>query len=127
MEDEVDDVVVEPVMKDRVLVQFSLTVVRSCIMPEDEGLVDDADSDDEEDVTVEVIDVVMVVELGVAEEEVLEEEEDEEDEEEEVVVAMVEEEVEEVEDSVPSFDAPFWTVKVSLTASWPPASIIWIS
>ena len=40
---------------------------------------------------------------------------------------VVEEEVEEVEDSVPSFDAPFWTVKVSLTASWPPASIIWIS
>lgn len=113
MEDEVEDEVVEPVMKNAKSVQILLKAVRSCVMPEeDEGLVDDVDSADVEDVTVEVTDVVVVT-VGVAEEEVLEEEE--EDEEEEVVV--VKEEVEEVEDSVPSFDAPFSTVKVSLTAS----------
>lgn len=92
-------------------------------MPEeDEGLVNDVGVEDAEDVRVEVTDVEVVI-LG---------EEEEVEEEEEavvVVVAMVvkEEEVEEEEDVVPSSEAPFLTVKMLLTASWPAESIIWIS
>jgi hypothetical protein len=75
-------------------------------MPEeDKGLVDDVGVEDAEDVRVEVTDVEVVA-LDVAEEEV---------------------EVEEEEDVVPSSEAPFSTVKMSLTASWPAESIIWIS
>lgn len=86
-----------------------------CIMPEDDkGLVDDVGVEDAEDVRVEETDVEVVV-LDVVEEEV---------EEEEVVVEVV---VEEDEDVVPSSEAPFLTVKMSLTASWPEESIIWIS
>ena len=110
-------------------------------MPEeDEGSVDDVDVEDTKDVRVGVTDVKVVV----AEEEVVvvvvEEEEEEvevdvEEEDVEVDVDDVEEDVEEVEeeeveedkDVVPSSEAPFLTVKVSLTASWPPESIIWIS
>jgi hypothetical protein len=78
-------------------------------MPEeDEELVDG------EDVRAEETDLEVVV-LDVAEEEVEEE------------VLVEEEIVEEDEDVVPSFEAPFLTVKMSLTASWPPESIIWIS
>jgi 3-hydroxyisobutyrate dehydrogenase-like beta-hydroxyacid dehydrogenase len=46
------------------------------------------------------------------------------------VVVLDKEEVEEVveeENVVPSSEAPFLTVKMSLTASWPAESIIWIS
>jgi hypothetical protein len=86
-------------------------------MPEeDKGLVDDVGVEDAEDVRVEVTDVDVVA-LDVAEEGVEEEE----------VVVVVEEDVEEEEDVVPSSEAPFSTVKMSLTASWPPESIIWIS
>jgi hypothetical protein len=85
-------------------------------MPEeDKGLVDDVSVEDAEDVTVEVKDKEVVA-LDVAEEDVEEEVEDE-----------VEDEVEEDEDVVPSFEAPFSTVKMSLMASWPAESIIWIS
>lgn len=81
-------------------------------MPEeDEELVD------AEDVSVEETDAEVVV-LDAAEEEVEEEEEE---------VLVEEEIVEEDEDVVPSFEAPFLTVKMSLTASWPPESIISIS
>ena len=87
---------------------------------EDKGLVDDVGVEDAEDVRVEVTDVEVLA-LDVAEEEV----------EEEVVVVeeeeVEEEEVEEEEDVVPSLEAPFSTVKMSLTASWPAESIIWIS
>jgi hypothetical protein len=77
-------------------------------MPEeDEVLVDT------EDVRVEVTDVEVVV-LDVEEGEVVMEE-------------VLEELVEEDEDVVPSFETPFLTVKMSLTASWPAESIIWIS
>lgn len=83
-------------------------------MPEeDKGLVDDVVVEDAEDVRVEETDVEVVV-LDV----------EEEVEEEEVVVEVV---VEEDEDVVPSSEAPFLTVKMSLTASWPEESIIWIS
>jgi hypothetical protein len=93
-------------------------------MPEeDKGLVDDVGVEDAEDVRVEVTDVGVVA-LDVAEEEVEVVEEEEEEEEEEVVV---EEDMEEEEDVVPSSEAPFLTVKISLTASWPAESIIWIS
>jgi hypothetical protein len=78
-------------------------------MPEeDEVLVDT------EDVRVEVTDVEVVV-LDVEEGEVAMEEE------------VLEELVEEDENVVPSFETPFLTVKMSLTASWPAESIIWIS
>lgn len=95
-------------------------------MPEeDKGLVNDMEVGDAEDIRAEVTDVEVV---GLDEEEV------EEVEEREVVVVVVvveeddveEEEVEE-EDVVPSSEAPFLTVKMSLTASWPAESIIWIS
>lgn len=95
-------------------------------MPEeDKGLVNDMEVGDAEDIRAEVTDVEVVG---------LEEEEVEEVEEREVVVVIVvveeddveEEEVEE-EDVVPSSEAPFLTVKISLTASWPAESIIWIS
>lgn len=97
-------------------------------MPEeDKGLVDDVGVGDAEDVKVEVTDVavVAVVAVDVAEDEVEKEEEvaEENVEEEEVEV----EEMEEDEDVVPSTEAPFSTVKVLLTASWPAESIIWIS
>lgn len=91
-------------------------------MPEeDEGLVNDVGVEDAEDVRVEVTDIEVVI-LG-------EEEEVEEEEAVVVVVAMVvkEEEVEEEKDVVPSSEAPFLTVKMLLTASWPAESIIWIS
>ena len=86
---------------------------------EEEGLVNDVDVEDAEDVRVEVTDV----EVAILDEEEVEEEAVV------VVVAMVvkEEEVEEEEDVVPSTEAPFSTVKMSLTASWPAESIIWIS
>lgn len=85
-------------------------------MPEeDKGLVDDVGVEDAEDVKVEVTDVVVAA-LDVVEE-VVEEE----------VVVVVEEDVEEEEDVVPSLEAPFSTVKMLLTASWPAESIIWIS
>jgi hypothetical protein len=69
-------------------------------MPEeDKGLVDDVGVEDAEDVRVEVTDA-EVVSLDVADKEV-----------EDVLV------VEEDEDVVPSSEAPFLTVKMSLTAS----------
>jgi hypothetical protein len=88
-------------------------------MPEEEeGLVDGEEVEDAEDVRVEVADVEVVT-LDVAEDsEMTAVEEDEE---------VVEEEEEEEEEVVPSVEAPFSTVKISLTASWPAASIIWIS
>ena len=89
-------------------------------MPEEEEvLVDDVGVEDADDVRVVVTDAEVVA-LDVAEEEV----------EEELVVVeedVEEEEVEEEEDVVPSSEAPFLTVKMSLTASWPAESIIWIS
>lgn len=91
-------------------------------MPEeDKGLVNDMEVGDAEDIRAEVTDVEVV---GVDEEEV------EEVEEREVIVVVVvveEDDVEEEEDVVPSSEAPFLTVKMSLTASWPAESIIWIS
>jgi hypothetical protein len=80
-------------------------------MPEeDKGLVDDVGVEDAEDVRVEVTDDEVVT-LDVVEEE----------------VEVVEEDAEEEEDVIPSSEAPFSTVKMSLTASWPAESIIWIS
>lgn len=91
-------------------------------MPEeDKGLVNDMEVGDAEDIRAEVTDVEVV---GVDEEEV------EEVEEREVIVVVVvveKDDVEEEEDVVPSSEAPFLTVKMSLTASWPAESIIWIS
>jgi hypothetical protein len=70
-------------------------------MPEgDEELVDDVSAEGSEDVVVEVTDVEVVT-LDAVEEEVEEEE-----------VLVVEE-----EDVIPSCEAPFLTVKMSLTAS----------
>lgn len=87
-------------------------------MPEeDKGLVDDVGVEDAEVAMTEVIDVEVVTP------DVVEEEEEEE----EVVVVMVEEDVEEEEVVVPSPEAPFSTVKMSLTASWLAESIICIS
>ena len=77
-------------------------------MPEDKALVDDGEVEDAEDVSVVVTDAEVVA-PDVTEDEV--------EEEEEVVVVVVEEEVEEDEDVVPSSEAPFWTVKTSLTAA----------
>jgi preprotein translocase subunit Sec63 len=96
-------------------------------MPEeDKGLVDDVSVEDSGDVRVEVTDVEVVV-VDVVEEEVEEEDEEEdEDEEEEEEEEVEKDEMEEEEDVVPSSEAPFWTVKTSLTASWPAESIIWI-
>lgn len=71
-------------------------------MPEEDALVNDVGVEDAEDVRVEVTDAEVVA-PDVVEEEV--------EEEEEVVV------VEEDEDVVPSSEAPFLTVKMSLTAS----------
>jgi hypothetical protein len=69
-------------------------------MPEgDEELVDDVSAEGSEDVVVEVTDVEVVT-LDAVEEEVEEE------------VLVVEE-----EDVIPSCEAPFLTVKMSLTAS----------
>lgn len=81
-------------------------------MPEeDKALVEDVGVEDADEVRVEVTDAEVVA-LDVTEEEM--------EEEEEVVV-------EEDEDVVPSSEAPFLTVKMSLTASCPAESIIWIS
>jgi hypothetical protein len=114
--DEEEEEVVEPAMKRRISI-IAFNILWSCIMPEeDKGLVDDVGVEDAEDVRVEVTDVEVVV-LDVLEEEV----EEEEEEEEVVVVVMV---VEEDEDVVPSSEAPFLTVKMSLMASWPAESII---
>ena len=99
-------------------------------MPEeDEGSVDDVDVEDAKDVRVGVTDVevvvaeeVVVVVVEEEEEVVVEVEEDVEIEVDEVdveedVEEEVEEEVEEDKDVVPSSEAPFLAVKVSLTAS----------
>jgi CO dehydrogenase/acetyl-CoA synthase beta subunit len=97
-------------------------------MPEeDKGLVDDVGVEDSGDVRVEVTDVEVVV-VDVVEEEVEEEEDEEEDEdeEEEEEEEVEKDEIEEEEDVVPSSEAPCWAVKMSLTASWPAESIIWI-
>lgn len=111
VEEEVEEeVVVEPAVKKGVLVLSLCNIVRSCIMPEDKALVDDGEVEDAEDVSVVVTDAEVVA-PDVAEEEV------EEEEEVVVVVVVVEEEVEEDEDVVPSSEAPFLTVKMSLTAS----------
>lgn len=75
-------------------------------MPEDKALVDDGAVEDSEDVRVVVTDT-KVVASDVPDDEVEEEEE----------VVLVEEDVEEDEDVVPSSEAPFLTVKMSLTAS----------
>lgn len=75
-------------------------------MPEDKALVDNGAVEDSEDVRVVVTDAEVVA-SDVPDEEV--------EEEEEVVVVVVV--VEEDEDVVPSSEAPFLTVKMSLTAS----------
>lgn len=108
VEEEVEEEV-ESAMKKGVLVLSLCNIVRSCIMPEDKALVDDGEVEDAEDVSVVVTDAEVVA-PDVTEEEV-------EEEEEVVVVVVVEEEVEEDEDVVPSSEAPFLTVKMSLTAS----------
>lgn len=76
-------------------------------MPEDKALVDNGAVEDSEDVRVVVTDAEVVA-SDVPDEEVEEEEE---------VVVVVVVVVEEDEDVVPSSEAPFLTVKMSLTAS----------